>query len=180
MAIELCANGWLKSHIRKTLKARNRQRNTWEREVCKFQSRTEKGTKKNPELSDLWKTKTRQRCNLFQHFQSNISSFSHSSWVKIVHKPSFSLVVGFPSLHITILMQSFVFLCFLCQICLGIIDVALSQEGFCSAPSILKTDSNSQSLYWKVINPTLSPSHLQGLWSRLDFLELLMYQNKWN
>lgn len=52
---------------------------------------------------------------------------------------------------------------FLCQICLGIMDVALSQDGFCSAPSILKTDSNSQSLYWKVINPTLSPSHLQGL-----------------
>ncbi|KAF3676655.1 (S)-ureidoglycine aminohydrolase [Capsicum annuum] len=39
-----------------------------------------------------------------------------------------------------------------------------TQDGFCSAPSssILDADSNSQPLYWKVSNPTLSPSHLQG------------------
>ncbi|KAM3263797.1 (S)-ureidoglycine aminohydrolase [Capsicum chinense] len=40
-----------------------------------------------------------------------------------------------------------------------------TQDGFCSAPSssILDADSNSQPLYWKVSNPTLSPSHLQDL-----------------
>lgn len=52
---------------------------------------------------------------------------------------------------------------FIFSLFLSIVDVALSQEGFCSAPSILETDSNSQSLYWKVTNPTLSPSHLQDL-----------------
>ncbi|KAI5655793.1 hypothetical protein M9H77_32980 [Catharanthus roseus] len=46
---------------------------------------------------------------------------------------------------------------------LSTLDVVLSQEGFCSATSILKTDPNTQPLYWKVTNPTLSPSHLQDL-----------------
>ncbi|CAI9095601.1 OLC1v1031589C1 [Oldenlandia corymbosa var. corymbosa] len=42
--------------------------------------------------------------------------------------------------------------------------VSLSQEGFCSAPPILNAaDSTAQPLYWKVTNPTLSPSHLQDL-----------------
>lgn len=46
---------------------------------------------------------------------------------------------------------------------LSLLEIAFCQEGFCSAPSISKADSNSQTLYWKVNNPTLSPSHLQDL-----------------
>ncbi|CAN4078086.1 unnamed protein product [Withania somnifera] len=51
----------------------------------------------------------------------------------------------------------FIFIiCFLC-----FVKTVLTHDGFCSAPSsILETDSNSQPLYWKVTNPTLSPSHL--------------------
>ncbi|XP_027182576.1 (S)-ureidoglycine aminohydrolase [Coffea eugenioides] len=64
-------------------------------------------------------------------------------------------------------MQSFsvfsVQLYLLLSLMLGILEVSLSQEGFCTAPSILKTDSNALPLYWKVTNPTLSPSHLQDL-----------------
>ncbi|XP_011031978.1 PREDICTED: (S)-ureidoglycine aminohydrolase isoform X2 [Populus euphratica] len=44
----------------------------------------------------------------------------------------------------------------------------LSDDGgglFCSAPSVFETEtaSSSKPLYWKVTNPTLSPSHLQDL-----------------
>ncbi|CAK7356260.1 unnamed protein product [Dovyalis caffra] len=43
--------------------------------------------------------------------------------------------------------------------------IALSDDGgFCSAPSAFKTEAaSSKPLYWKVTNPTLSPSHLQDL-----------------
>ncbi|CAH9114124.1 unnamed protein product, partial [Cuscuta europaea] len=37
------------------------------------------------------------------------------------------------------------------------------EGGFCSAPPILSFDSGSRPLYWKVTNPTLSPSRLQDL-----------------
>ncbi|GKD34669.1 (S)-ureidoglycine aminohydrolase [Tanacetum coccineum] len=48
------------------------------------------------------------------------------------------------------------FLCF--------INIAVTEQGFCSAPSLSDdTNSNSQTLYAKVTNPTLSPSHLQDL-----------------
>ncbi|XP_029120004.1 (S)-ureidoglycine aminohydrolase isoform X3 [Elaeis guineensis] len=40
------------------------------------------------------------------------------------------------------------------------VELAFGEEGFCSA-SLFTTDSNSQPLYWKVTNPTLSPTHLQ-------------------
>ncbi|CAA2989513.1 (S)-ureidoglycine aminohydrolase [Olea europaea subsp. europaea] len=43
---------------------------------------------------------------------------------------------------------------------LSLLKFSTSQEGFCSAPSILSAD---RPLYWKVTNPTLSPSHLQDL-----------------
>ncbi|XP_019252475.1 PREDICTED: (S)-ureidoglycine aminohydrolase isoform X4 [Nicotiana attenuata] len=58
----------------------------------------------------------------------------------------------FSSLSFFLLLTSFV-------------KTALTQDGFCSAPSILDadSDSSSQPLYWKVTNPTLSPSHLQDL-----------------
>ncbi|KAI3457723.1 hypothetical protein Pfo_014386 [Paulownia fortunei] len=41
----------------------------------------------------------------------------------------------------------------------SLVKISFCQEGFCSAPSIL----DAQPLYWKVTNPTLSPSHLQDL-----------------
>ena len=45
----------------------------------------------------------------------------------------------------------------------GLIKVAVSEEGICSMPpSTINSDSDSKPLYWKVTNPTLSPSHLQG------------------
>ncbi|KAM4085522.1 hypothetical protein ACJW30_10G034400 [Castanea mollissima] len=45
----------------------------------------------------------------------------------------------------------------------SLIKVAVSEEGICSMPpSIINSDSDSKPLYWKVTNPTLSPSHLQG------------------
>ncbi|KAM4085517.1 hypothetical protein ACJW30_10G034100 [Castanea mollissima] len=47
---------------------------------------------------------------------------------------------------------------------LSFIEVAVSQVGFCSMPpSIINSDSDSKPQYWKVTNPTLSPSHLQDL-----------------
>ncbi|KAL2322980.1 hypothetical protein Fmac_027359 [Flemingia macrophylla] len=46
---------------------------------------------------------------------------------------------------------------------LGLFKCALTEEGFCSAPSVLSTESKSKPLYWKVDNPTLSPVHLQDL-----------------
>ncbi|GAV91702.1 hypothetical protein CFOL_v3_35092, partial [Cephalotus follicularis] len=42
-----------------------------------------------------------------------------------------------------------------------LLKLALGDGGFCSAaPSILQTD---KPMYWKVTNPTLSPTHLQDL-----------------
>ncbi|KAJ6327233.1 hypothetical protein OIU78_014169 [Salix suchowensis] len=50
------------------------------------------------------------------------------------------------------------------------LKVALGEDGgglFCSAPSVFKSEtassSSSKPRYWKVTNPTLSPSHLQDL-----------------
>ncbi|TKY55510.1 (S)-ureidoglycine aminohydrolase [Spatholobus suberectus] len=52
---------------------------------------------------------------------------------------------------------------FLLLLILGLFKYAFAEEGFCSAPSVLSTDSKSKPLYWKVDNPTLSPLHLQDL-----------------
>ncbi|KAM7491156.1 hypothetical protein LguiA_034077 [Lonicera macranthoides] len=52
---------------------------------------------------------------------------------------------------------------FLLSITLSLLKIATAQEGFCSAPPILTTHTDSQPLYWKATNPTLSPSHLQDL-----------------
>ncbi|PIN03468.1 (S)-ureidoglycine aminohydrolase [Handroanthus impetiginosus] len=48
---------------------------------------------------------------------------------------------------------------FFALITLSFVNIAVCNEGFCSAPSIL----DAQPLYWKVTNPTLSPSHLRDL-----------------
>ncbi|XP_030501725.2 (S)-ureidoglycine aminohydrolase isoform X2 [Cannabis sativa] len=42
-------------------------------------------------------------------------------------------------------------------------DLVASDDGFCSAPSVISSSSEFKHLYWKVTNPTLSPSHLQDL-----------------
>ncbi|XP_052209511.1 (S)-ureidoglycine aminohydrolase [Diospyros lotus] len=47
----------------------------------------------------------------------------------------------------------------LCHLRFGIAE----EEGFCSASFVSKSCPNSQPLYWKVTNPTLSPSQLQDL-----------------
>lgn len=39
----------------------------------------------------------------------------------------------------------------------------VAEDGFCSAGSVIRSPSESKHLYWKVTNPTLSPSHLQDL-----------------
>ncbi|KAE8055489.1 hypothetical protein FH972_012327 [Carpinus fangiana] len=47
---------------------------------------------------------------------------------------------------------------------LSLLQVAVSEEGFCSTPySAINSDSDSKPLYWKVTNPTLSPAYLQDL-----------------
>ncbi|KVH95248.1 Cupin 2, conserved barrel [Cynara cardunculus var. scolymus] len=43
------------------------------------------------------------------------------------------------------------------------LNIAVTEQGFCSAPSVIDSSSNAQPLYSKVTNPTLSPSHLQDL-----------------
>ncbi|GAB2301224.1 hypothetical protein Dimus_035258 [Dionaea muscipula] len=49
-------------------------------------------------------------------------------------------------------------------ISLCILNISVAGEGFCAAPSsILEPDLSSKSVYWKVTNPTLSPSHLADL-----------------
>lgn len=63
--------------------------------------------------------------------------------------PSFS---AFPA-------KSFLFLSTL----LCFLNIAVTEQGFCSAPSVIDSSSNFPPLYSKVINPTLSPSHLQDL-----------------
>lgn len=45
----------------------------------------------------------------------------------------------------------------------SLLGVAFGGEGFCSAPSVVDSDADSKPLYYKVTNPTLSPSHLQDL-----------------
>ncbi|KAL2903110.1 (S)-ureidoglycine aminohydrolase [Bienertia sinuspersici] len=55
------------------------------------------------------------------------------------------------------------YLFFFLSISLSYLQVAISAEGFCSAPSSASNGGNSGVLYWKVTNPTLSPAHLQDL-----------------
>lgn len=44
------------------------------------------------------------------------------------------------------------------------VKASKSDDGFCSAPSITESDEEKpKPIYWKVTNPTLSPSHLQDL-----------------
>lgn len=50
---------------------------------------------------------------------------------------------------------------FIASILLSFVRISFSNEGFCSAPSIIDIDNHP--LYWKATNPTLSPSHLQDL-----------------
>ncbi|XP_010269826.1 PREDICTED: (S)-ureidoglycine aminohydrolase [Nelumbo nucifera] len=45
-------------------------------------------------------------------------------------------------------------------ITLGMLKWVVGQEGFCSAPPAY---TESRTLYWKVTNPTLAPSHLEDL-----------------
>lgn len=54
-------------------------------------------------------------------------------------------------------------LCFLISIYLSFFEVAVSEEGFCSAPTSAFNGEKSGALYWKVTNPTLSPAHLEDL-----------------
>ncbi|KAH7549691.1 hypothetical protein ACOSP7_025411 [Xanthoceras sorbifolium] len=51
----------------------------------------------------------------------------------------------------------------LLSVTLCLIKLGRTDGGFCSAPSILDSETASKPLYWKVTNPTLSPSHLQDL-----------------
>jgi len=44
----------------------------------------------------------------------------------------------------------------------GLVKASKSDDGFCSAPSIVESDEKTNPIYWKATNPTLSPSHLQG------------------
>ncbi|KAF7828487.1 (S)-ureidoglycine aminohydrolase [Senna tora] len=46
---------------------------------------------------------------------------------------------------------------------LGSFKYAVTEEGFCSAPTVVGMEVNSNPLYLKVDNPTLSPVHLQDL-----------------
>ncbi|KAJ4826547.1 hypothetical protein Tsubulata_039606 [Turnera subulata] len=49
-------------------------------------------------------------------------------------------------------------------ISLSLVEFALADEGFCSMPSVVDTEADSNKpLYWKVTNPTLAPPHLQDL-----------------
>ncbi|CAO2819431.1 unnamed protein product [Amaranthus hypochondriacus] len=57
------------------------------------------------------------------------------------------------------LTNLFIFL----SVTLSFYGVAVSKEGFCSAPSSVSNGENSAALYWKVTNPTLAPVHLEDL-----------------
>lgn len=61
----------------------------------------------------------------------------------------------------------------------GLFRVAVSEDGFCAVPSIVKGTPNSESrpLYWKVTNPTLAPSHLQG--SEAMYINLVDFVKSW-
>lgn len=55
-------------------------------------------------------------------------------------------------------------LLFLLSVSIGFLEVAVSKDGLCSATSsVFDGEANSGALYWKVTNPTLSPSHLEDL-----------------
>ncbi|KAH9776942.1 (S)-ureidoglycine aminohydrolase [Citrus sinensis] len=47
------------------------------------------------------------------------------------------------------------------SVTLSLVTIGATDGGFCSAPSILDRETSSKPMYWKVTNPTLSPSHLQ-------------------
>ncbi|GAY64333.1 hypothetical protein CUMW_232720 [Citrus unshiu] len=47
------------------------------------------------------------------------------------------------------------------SVTLSLVAIGATDGGFCSAPSILDRETSSKPMYWKVTNPTLSPSHLQ-------------------
>lgn len=49
------------------------------------------------------------------------------------------------------------------SVTLSLVTIGVTDGGFCSAPSILDGETSSKPMYWKVTNPTLSPSHLQDL-----------------
>ncbi|KAK9203384.1 hypothetical protein WN943_013638 [Citrus x changshan-huyou] len=49
------------------------------------------------------------------------------------------------------------------SVTLSLVTIGATDGGFCSAPSILDRETSSKPMYWKVTNPTLSPSHLQDL-----------------
>ncbi|KAJ4712625.1 (S)-ureidoglycine aminohydrolase [Melia azedarach] len=49
------------------------------------------------------------------------------------------------------------------SVTLSLVTLGITDGGFCSAPSILDSDTSSKPVYWKVTNPTLAPSHLQDL-----------------
>ncbi|KAJ8768446.1 hypothetical protein K2173_021599 [Erythroxylum novogranatense] len=59
--------------------------------------------------------------------------------------------------------MQFFCLYFISLLMLGSMKLGWTDSGFCSAPTLLNTEPNSKPLYWKVINPTLSPSHLRDL-----------------
>ena len=48
-------------------------------------------------------------------------------------------------------------------IVISLVKASKSDDGFCSAPSIVESDEKTNPIYWKATNPTLSPSHLQDL-----------------
>ncbi|GAB4857701.1 hypothetical protein Ancab_015607 [Ancistrocladus abbreviatus] len=62
------------------------------------------------------------------------------------------------------LSQSTLQLLLLLSIALCYVNKLDAVQGFCPASSsISSSDPNSQPLYWKVTNPTLSPYHLKDL-----------------
>ncbi|CAJ1943222.1 unnamed protein product [Sphenostylis stenocarpa] len=75
----------------------------------------------------------------------------------LIHIPTLSLQPLFSFSHLK--MRSI----FALLLILGLFKYAFAEEGYCSAPSGLSTESKSKPLYWKVDNPTLSPFHLQDL-----------------
>ncbi|RXI00932.1 hypothetical protein DVH24_001166 [Malus domestica] len=48
-------------------------------------------------------------------------------------------------------------------ITLRLLKMAVADEGICPSTSMVDSGSDLKHLYWKVTNPTLSPSHLQDL-----------------
>lgn len=55
-------------------------------------------------------------------------------------------------------------LIFSLSISTGFLELTVAGDGFCSAPAAFSDgEAESKALYWKVTNPTLSPSHLEDL-----------------